>query len=255
VAPVQVGHEDEGGGALLFEAPTEVAVQADVEGPVAVGAGGFDFDGEGLVTEVPLHEGRCYCILGSSSVDALAAAEAQAVRCWFAGDGIGPADLAGGIEHEEEEVALQVLEDGDDLGEREGEALGDALRAQGFALAAGEFGDGKIADTVMVGPHEAQARRGLMVRVRDLLAQWPGYRLDEVFLSANQDDFLHGSSLTSTAGVIGGRGCRFDEAVTGLHAVVHPVDIFELGDAPTCFLMEGGWAFEGVEGDALEQIA
>ena len=35
---------------MLFEAPTEVAVQGDVEGPVAVGTGGFDFDGEGLVT-------------------------------------------------------------------------------------------------------------------------------------------------------------------------------------------------------------
>ena len=34
-----------------------------------------------------------------------------------------------------------------------------------------------------------------------------------------------------------------------------PVDIFELGDAPTSFLIEGGFAFEGVEGDALEQIA
>ena len=50
MAPVDVGHEDEGGGVLFLEAPAQVAVQRDVEGTVAVGAGGFDFDGEGLVT-------------------------------------------------------------------------------------------------------------------------------------------------------------------------------------------------------------
>ncbi len=151
-------------------------------------------------------------------------------------------------------MALQVFEDGDYLGEWEGEARGDGLRAQGFAIVAGEFGDGEVADAVVFGRHEAEARRGLVVRVHDLLAKLRGVCFDDVFLPADQDDFFHGF-LTSAVSVFRVRCCRFDEAVAGLDAVVHAVDIFELGDAPACFLVEGGFAFEGVQGDAFEQIA
>ena len=49
MGPVDGGHEDVRGGVLLFDAPVQVAVQGDVERLAAVGAGGFDFDGEVFV--------------------------------------------------------------------------------------------------------------------------------------------------------------------------------------------------------------
>ncbi len=51
MAPVYIGHEDEGGGAFLLDAPTlQLAVPGDVELLATMGTDGFYFDPEALVT-------------------------------------------------------------------------------------------------------------------------------------------------------------------------------------------------------------
>jgi len=49
MAPVYIWHEDIRGGVQFLDTPAQLAVQGDVEGLAAVGAGGDYFDGEVLV--------------------------------------------------------------------------------------------------------------------------------------------------------------------------------------------------------------
>ena len=74
-------------------------------------ASGFDGDWHRLVSQVPLHEGRRYRVLSSSSIEAFSGAEDEMVRRLIDGDREGPRDLRTVSANEEKEIRFEILND------------------------------------------------------------------------------------------------------------------------------------------------
>ncbi len=76
-----------------------------------MGAGGFDLDLEGLVPQMPLHEGRRYRVFRSGGVQSLACAEDQMVSGFLCRHRKGPRYLCTVSTNEKEQVLLEILHD------------------------------------------------------------------------------------------------------------------------------------------------
>jgi hypothetical protein len=108
--PIDTGYVQDRIGAALADPPAKTLVYHDVHRSRAMGAGGRDLDVQRLVSEAPLHEGRDKGVLRSGTRDALARAEAEAVRRSVGSHGEGPAHVAASVADQEEEAGLHVVE-------------------------------------------------------------------------------------------------------------------------------------------------
>ena len=97
--------------ASLLDSVVELTVDDQHHRFAAVGAGGSDYDLEESLLQVPLHEGRRYRVLSSSSIEAFSGAEDEMVRRLIDGDRKSPRDFRTVSASEEEEVRFEILHD------------------------------------------------------------------------------------------------------------------------------------------------
>ena len=121
-----------------------------------MGAFRSDFYRNLVVSQLPLHEGRRYRVLGSGGVQPLARAEQQMMDSILHCDREGPRDVATAIANEEKKVILQI---GENLFRaRQGQPQ--RLRYFGNAHGSpqpGEFTDDMIPHPVVGSGHEVQS--------------------------------------------------------------------------------------------------
>jgi len=154
--PIHRGKEEVRIARAILGVPMQAFVHLEAHGAPAVRAGGRDLDFQLLISEAPLHEGRNKGVLRSSTEDALAGAEAQAMRCAVGGHREGPGDGPGGVAHQEEEMLLQVVKQGHDGGPVEIESFRDLGGRQRLTGIAGQLADDEVSDGMMPGSQECQ---------------------------------------------------------------------------------------------------
>jgi len=124
-APVHGGLEDQWVWAAPRDPMIELAVDDELELLATVGAGGFDFDLEEAVAQVPLHEGRRDRVLRSGGVESFSGAEDEMVLGRFDSDRKRPRDVGAVSAHEEKAIALEIVHDVFDTLPGQPERIGD----------------------------------------------------------------------------------------------------------------------------------